>query len=71
MVTTAMVSVSRAGPYVMCTALLRSLENSLHKLHKLIPVLGQKEGYSDVFSVRCDEIIARKMVVVMILAIWL
>jgi len=34
------------------------------KLHKLIAVLGQKEGYSNVFSVNCDEITVRKVMVV-------
>jgi len=58
------VPASRAGPYVTCNAWLRSLENSMPKLHKLIAVLGQKEGYSNVFSVNCDEITVRKVMVV-------
>jgi hypothetical protein len=43
---------------------MRSLENSPHKLHKLMPVLGQKEGYCNTFSVNCDEITVRKVVVI-------
>jgi len=63
------VSASRAGPYVTSTAWLRNLENSLAKLHKLTPVLGQKEGYSNVFLANCDEITARKVAVVITVSI--
>jgi hypothetical protein len=48
---------------------MRSLENLPPKLHKLIPVLGQKEGYSNVFSANCDEITVRKVVVVITMSI--
>ena len=69
MVSNSRVSASRAGPYVTCTAWLRSLENSLSELNKLIAVLGQKDGYSNVFSVNCDEITVRKVVVVITMSI--
>lgn len=69
MVSNERVLASRAGPYVTCTAGLRSPESSVPKLHKLIAVLGQKEGYSNVFSVKCDKRTVRKVVVTITMSV--